>query len=172
MVWGGPCGSQSLWCLPLSSPPYILDNLPCSLVGLASKPQRSTCLPQHYDYKHLKSLRPSHPSTSCAFCITKTMSIWRSRRKWELGADVWPSHFSSQEGTVMATLLLLLLWTQLPANRCIPLPWLPDEAFSSFAWYFRLRTARAKVKMEESALQQSIRRAKKSRRIIVTAVLG
>lgn len=46
---GGPCGSQSLWCLPLSSPPYILDNLPCSLVCLASKPQRSTCLPQHYD---------------------------------------------------------------------------------------------------------------------------
>lgn len=63
---GGSCGSQSLWCLPLSSPPYILDNLPCSLVCLASKLQTSTCLLQHNDHKHLKSLRPSCFSTSCA----------------------------------------------------------------------------------------------------------
>lgn len=63
---GGLCGSQSLWCLPLSSPPYILDNLPCSLVCLASKPQRSTCLPQHYDPSISRISAPGAPSTSCA----------------------------------------------------------------------------------------------------------
>lgn len=76
-----------VWCLPLSSPPYILDSCHVALSAWPASPRdppvyRSTMI------KHLKSLHTSHPSTSCAFCIPKTTSIWRGGRKWELGAQL------------------------------------------------------------------------------------
>lgn len=84
---GSPCGSQSLWCLPLSSPPYILDRCHVALSAWPASPRDSPVYLSTM-IKHLKSFHTSYPSTSCAFCIPKTTSIWRDGRKWELGAQL------------------------------------------------------------------------------------